>query len=315
MILRESAPVAASVQQDRRDEKNWAYHGGHQWQRGSAGVLPAESSVWEMGFTYNDLDSVRTALEACAGDCAAVFVGGASYPYSNRTVQPTPEFARGVRQLASEYGALLVLDEIRTNFRVGDTIRGHWCGLSEQNDGLGEGSDDVAPDMYCLCKALGNGHPVSALVGNEAARNGAATMTATGTYWVSGAPMAAALATLDVLQADNSAAMHHMQAMGERLCAGIAAQALRHGFSVTLSGPPAMPFVTFDADDGMPARRPLGMEWCTAVAQGGVWLHPFHNWYLSLSHTEEDIDEALEATDAAFAHVASRHTSMRATPS
>jgi glutamate-1-semialdehyde 2,1-aminomutase len=234
-------------------------------------------------------------LDRTDGDCAAIFVGGASYPYSAATEMPTPEFARGLRALADEYGAMLVLDEIRTNFRVGPSVKGHWASLGEAPDGL-----DVAPDMSCLCKAVANGHPLSALVGGERARDGASIITASGTFWLTGGPMAAALATLDVLEADGSAAMSHMQAMGRMLTDGIEEQAARHGVAVTVSGPDAMPFVTFDADDATPAERPRGHVWCAAVAEGGSWVHPHHNWYLSLSHTQSDIAQTLEATEVAF---------------
>jgi hypothetical protein len=66
------------------------------------------------------------------------------YPYSGATEQPTPAFARGVRALADEHGALVVLDEIRTNFRVGSGVApGHWCETAPtSNDHL-----LVAPDM------------------------------------------------------------------------------------------------------------------------------------------------------------------------
>eukprot|EP01050_Picozoa_sp_SAG11_P023923 SAG11_NODE_4951_length_1711_cov_4.104839_1_plen_121_part_00 len=50
-----------------------------------------------MPYTYNDLGSVRGALEAADGDCAAIFVGGASYPYSADVELPTPAFAQGLR--------------------------------------------------------------------------------------------------------------------------------------------------------------------------------------------------------------------------
>ncbi len=239
----------------------------------------------------------------------------------------TPEFARGLRALANEYGALLVLDEIRTNFRVGPSVRGHWASLGEAPDGL-----DVAPDMSCICKAVANGHPLAALVGGARAREGASIITASGTFWLSGGPMSAALATLDVLEADGSAAMAHMQAMGRLLTDGIKEQAARHDVPITVSGPDAMPFVTFDADDATPAERPRGMSkiilmvfafyatclanlsecagsaghvWCAAVAEGGSWVHPHHNWYLCLSHTAENIAHTLEATESAFAKLTS----------
>ena len=73
----------------------------------------------EGGFAYNDLDSVERAVEERGGDVAAIFVGGCSYPYSGDTVEPSAAFARGLRRIADRCGALLVLDEIRTNFRMG----------------------------------------------------------------------------------------------------------------------------------------------------------------------------------------------------
>eukprot|EP01052_Picozoa_sp_SAG31_P025758 SAG31_NODE_2280_length_6025_cov_8.850321_3_plen_205_part_00 len=176
-----------------------------------------------MPYVYNDLESVERGLAQLDGDCAAIFVGGCSYPYSGRTELPTPEFALGLRKLADASGALLVLDEIRTNFRVGTAAApGHWAELAGEGDRSWRPA--VAPDLYCMCKALANGHPLAALIGNERARAGAAKITASGTYWLTGGPMAAALATIDIIEADGSAAMRHMQAMGERLTDGLRAQ-------------------------------------------------------------------------------------------
>eukprot|EP00038_Savillea_parva_P018349 m.23178 g.23178 ORF g.23178 m.23178 type:complete len:479 (+) comp4061_c0_seq1:42-1478(+) len=310
---------------DMTDHKGMAYHGAtSQWLGTKPGVLPAESSAHEVGYIYNDLESVARALESTHGDCAAIFVGGCSYPYGGRTELLTPEFTRGLRQLANDHGALLVLDEIRTNFRVGTgSAPGHWaeiaatvtddhahndygdhpptCTTNHVNEATHSAvAAALAPDMYCMCKALANGHPIAALVGNAHARDGAAAITASGTYWLSAPPMAAALATLDVLAADNHAAMRHMQAMGLRLRRGLEHQAATRGMDVAVTGPDAMPFMTFAVDDAHPSTRPVAHAWCAAAADGGVWLHPLHNWYLTLAHTEADIDATLAATDAAF---------------
>ena len=166
---------------------------------------------YEVGYRYNDLASVERALTEAEGDIAAIFVGGASYPYCGQIEMPTKEFAAGLRTLADAAGAMLVLDEIRTNFRVGKSVRGgHWSELAGPNATDGE-MELLAPDMYCQCKALANGHPIAALLGGEAARDGAAQITASGTYWLSAPPMAAALQTLELLEADNSLAMQQMQ--------------------------------------------------------------------------------------------------------
>ena len=78
--------------------------------------------------------------------------------------------------------------------------------------------------------------------------------------------------------------------------------AARHGISIRQSGPVQMPLVLFD-DDPTGVR---GDAFTSEALRQGVYLHPRHNMFLSLAHTEADIDQALEATELAFAHVAQR---------
>jgi glutamate-1-semialdehyde 2,1-aminomutase len=178
----------------------------------------------------------------------------------------------------------------------------------------------LAPDLHCLCKALANGHPLAALVGSAASRDAAASVTATGTYWLAPAPMAAALATLDALASNDCAALRHTQRVGSELSTGLLDLAQSHDFAVTMSGPAAMTFLTFDADDDDAnagnsghhhgASRPRGEAFCAAWASEGVWAHPHHNWYLSAAHSEKDISFALDAADRAFRAVAAMETTI-----
>jgi glutamate-1-semialdehyde 2,1-aminomutase len=110
--------------------------------------------------------------------------------------------------------------------------------------------------------------------------------------------MAAALATLDVLEAENGP--EHMRAMGQRFRDGIAAQAAKHGVGVRQSGPPQMPTILFD-DDPDYVR---GSRFASEALQRGVYLHPKHNMFLSLAHKPSDIDFALSVTDDVFKIVA-----------
>ena len=64
-----------------------------------------------------------------------------------------------------------------------------------------------------------------------------------------------------------------------------------------------LPLILFDADPGFE----MGSLFAAEALARGVYLHPKHNMFLSLAHTEADIDQALAATDAAFAVVAARH--------
>jgi glutamate-1-semialdehyde 2,1-aminomutase len=94
----------------------------------------------------------------------------------------------------------------------------------------------------------------------------------------------------------------HLERVGTRLRAGIAAQSAHHGVAVRQSGPVQMPLVLFDDD----ADFAKGTLFCAEALARGAYLHPRHNMFLSLAHTDADIDAALAATDAAFAAVAAR---------
>jgi glutamate-1-semialdehyde 2,1-aminomutase len=93
-----------------------------------------------------------------------------------------------------------------------------------------------------------------------------------------------------------------MQAMGQRLRDGLAQQAAAHGLRIRQSGPPQMPLLLFDDDPD----AALGTAFCALALEQGVYLHPKHNMFLSVAHRPEDITQALEATDKAFAVLAAR---------
>jgi glutamate-1-semialdehyde 2,1-aminomutase len=110
--------------------------------------------------------------------------------------------------------------------------------------------------------------------------------------------MAAALACLRELEA--CGAIAHMERVGVQLRRGVEAQAATHRLPIVYSGPPALPFLTF-TDDVQFARSRIFAAVC---AERGVYLAPYHNWFLSAAHSDSDIDRVLEVTDEAFAAVA-----------
>src|SRR5262249_40896432 len=135
-------------------------------------------------------------------------------------------------------GAVLVLDDVRAGFRL------HLGGSGEHFG--------VQPDLTCYCKALGNGYPIAACLGRDALREAASKVFFTGSYWTSPVEMAAALACLDALEATD--AVGRMRDTGTRLRDGLARQAAAHGLEIRQTGPPAIPFLTFVADEGSFAR-------------------------------------------------------------
>jgi glutamate-1-semialdehyde 2,1-aminomutase len=92
---------------------------------------------------------------------------------------------------------------------------------------------------------------------------------------------------------------------GALLRDGLARQARAHGLQITQSGPVQMPFLTFyrDVAEGTLDRANV---FTGEAARHGVWLHPWHNWFLSAAHRDADVTLALERTDEAFAAVRAR---------
>lgn len=260
-----------------------AYHGSDPWSTpGLDGVLPAERANVAY-FDYNDLASVEEAASAHDGDVAAVIVCPLRHDTYRDQELVDPAFARGLRALCDRIGAVLILDEVRAGFRLA-----HGPSWSEFG---------VRPDLSAWSKGIANGFAIASLVGIDELRDAAASIFVTGSFWMSSVSMAASLATLTSLQEEDS--VTHMARLGTRLQSGIAEVAASHGFEVTVSGPPQLPFLTFAGDDDFSVAR----RWAGLCIEAGVYLHPTHNWFLSGGHTDADIDRAIGGIDRAFARL------------
>ena len=261
-----------------------AYHGAAPWCTPAiAGVVP-EDRAHLLHFRFNDLESVTKAVESAADDVAAIVVSPFKHDARHDQELVDPAFARGLRAVCDDTGAALILDDVRCGFRMAHG--GSWEPLG------------VRPDLSAWSKAIANGYPLAAVAGNDRFRSGAQQIYVTGSFWFAAVPMAAAVATIDALGREQSVAS--MERTGQRLRDGLARQAAAHGVRVNQTGPVQMPLMTF-VDD---VNFELAGTWSDVAAQRGAYFHPWHNWFLSGAHTDADIDEALGATDEAFAEVA-----------
>ena len=260
-----------------------AYHGAHAWCTPVAAGVTPEDTANVRTFTYNDLQSVRAVVDGLNDDVAAIIVSPFRHDAFHDQELPVEGFLPGVRRLCDERGIVFILDDVRAGFRL------HLGGSGERFG--------VRPDLACYAKALANGYPLSACLGRESLKAAAERVYFTGSYFTSAVPMAAALACLRELEATGAAA--HMERVGLQLQRGIEAQAARHELGIVYSGPPALPFMTF-RDDPKFARSRI---FAAACAQRGVYLAPYHNWFLSAAHSDADIAQVLEATDDAFGEV------------
>lgn len=266
---------------------NGAYHGALPWCNPDVqGTVPGDRQSFAY-FDYNDLDSVRTAIKGHEDDLAALIISPYRQPPGFDQEAASAEFAVGLRELCDQHGALLIHDEVRTGMRLE-------LGSAWRQFGVG-------PDMSAWGKAIANGYALAALVGKEEVREAAAKVFATGSFWWTGDAMAAGLATLEIMERDDSLAA--MNSWGTSFQQGILAAAEARGVEVEVTGPPTMPYARFVADDD---QRGLADIFTSACGKHGLYLHPRHNWFVSAAMEGRDLDQALTAVEAGVDAVASK---------
>lgn len=257
--------------------------------------IPAGATESVVIAQFNDLDSVRSAIERYGGDLAGIIVEP-----MQRALLPEPGFLQGVRDLAQGCGALLIFDEIVTGFRLA------WGGAQERYG--------VLPDLCTLGKAFAGGFPVAAIAGRRDVfevtrpeRRGKAPFAwLSGTFNGNPVGAAAGLACLEALS--QPGVYPRLQAVGDRLRAALPALAEEAGLDVPVQaigdgpvvqvffGPGALRTYRDVLATDQHRRKQFGVE----LVQRGVLTNPGEKLYLSLAHTDADIDRVLAAARDAF---------------
>ena len=256
----------------------------------------AASDTWVA--RYNDLDDVERCFEESDGSIAAVIVE----PVAGNMgcVPPQLGFLSGLRERCDRAGTLLIFDEVITGFRLGP------AGAA--------GRFGVTPDLIVLGKVLGGGMPLAALGGRAELMSQlapAGPVYQAGTYAAHPLAVAAALATLDVLDADPEV-YARLEEAGKRLARGLEEAAARVRVPLRVQRVGSM-WTAFFASNEMHA-----WEEATAVdakrygvffrgmLRRGVLLPPsqFECAFLSVAHGEREIEQTLEAARAALEEVA-----------
>ena len=261
-----------------------AYHGSQPWSNPRAGGIAPGDQAGQHICEYNDVASLEAAVAGAGKDLAAIFAAPYRHDVFVDQASPAPEYARRARELADETGALLIIDEVRAGFRIARDSS--WAAIG------------VAPDLSCWGKCIANGHPISALLGSDKVRAAATRIYATGSFWFAAAAMAASLKTLELIRETDY--LERILALGDRLRTGLDKLAGKHGFVLRQSGPVQMPQILFDND----ADMRLGYYWSARMVKHGVYVHPWHNMFLSAAMTDANIDFALDAADESFRELA-----------
>ncbi len=258
----------------------------------SAGV-PADFARHTITLPYNDAQAVRDLFAARGAQIAAVIVEPVAGNMG--TVLPAPGFLETLREVTQAHGALLILDEVMTGFRVAR-------GGAQQLYG-------ITPDLTCLGKVVGGGMPLAVYGGRAEIMKRIAPLGPVyqaGT--LSGNPVATAagLATLRLLDAPGLYST--LDATVAELCAGLQAAADEAGVKVTIPRVGGMFTVFFgeapvrDFADAQRCDHARFGRFHRAMLDGGVYLPPsgYEACFVSAKHGRDEIERTLAAARVAF---------------
>ncbi|MGD6737372.1 glutamate-1-semialdehyde 2,1-aminomutase [Photobacterium leiognathi subsp. mandapamensis] len=266
-------------------------------QPSSPGV-PADFAKHTLTATYNNLDSVREAFEANPDQIACIIVEPVAG--NMNCIPPVPGFLEGLRTICDEFGALLILDEVMTGFRV--------------SEGGAQGYYNIKPDLTTLGKIIGGGMPVGAFGGRrEVMEYVAPTGPVYQAGTLSGNPvaMAAGHACLTVLTEEGNE--KRLADITKRLADGFKALADKHGIPLAVNQVGAMFGFFFTDQENVTCYEDVTKcdverfkRFFNLMLERGVYLAPsaYEACFTSLAHNTQIIDATLEAADYAFATLA-----------
>ncbi|MGC0252370.1 aspartate aminotransferase family protein [Pseudactinotalea sp. Z1748] len=242
---------------------------------------------------FNDLGSVEEAFERHAGQIAAIILE--PVPHNVGAVLPTDEFLRGLRELCTKTGTVLIFDEVITGFR-------HAAGGYQELCG-------VTPDLTAYGKAMGNGFPVAGMGGRrdlmEQFSSAGGDVLLAGTYNGNPASMAAAVATMTAINDPEVGFHDHVYRLGERMRFGLAQIMKNHDVPAVVTGIGSV-FVTYFLSGTVSGYRDLLRNNDVAYAEfhrrmidQGFMMYPMtlKRNHITLAHTADQIDQTLAATD------------------
>jgi glutamate-1-semialdehyde 2,1-aminomutase len=252
------------------------------WSKG----LPPQAVTEHRLLPWNNLELLERVVSERHEDIAAIITEPVMC--NNGCIPPKAGFLEGLRDLCDRYGIALIFDEVITGFRLG--MSG------------GQGYFNIKPDLTIFAKAIANGYSLSVLAGQQKWMQPIAEgkVIHAGTMNSSNPTIAAALATIKVLERDN---VHDkLFELGKRLMDGFRAGAKETGLNVLVQGLGPMVHLGFtnktavhDYRDTLSYDKAKGAAFIRGIQEEGIRVIGRGLWYLSAAHTETDVDIAISA--------------------
>lgn len=250
------------------------------WSQG----LPDTSKEDFITLPWNDLALLEKTVKERHQEIAAIITEPVMC--NSGCILPKEGFLQGLRNICDQYGITLIFDEVITGFRLS-------LGGAQKYFG-------ITPDLSVFAKAMGSGYPISAIVGKKEWMTLLETgqVVQAGTMNSSNPTVAAALATITVLQRENP--YQRMFDLGNQLINGLKQAAEKTGHSMLVQGPGPMFTVAFtDLKEVTDYRGTFNFnkvklnEFISKMHDNNIRIIGRGLWYISSVHTQADIDIAI----------------------
>jgi glutamate-1-semialdehyde 2,1-aminomutase len=261
----------------------------------SAGVPRAVASNTVV-LPYNEPEALEKLFAARGEDIAAIIVE--SYPANAGLVLPRPGYLQQLSSITKKYGALLIFDEVMTGFRLGK------AGV--------QGIEGLVPDLSCFGKVIGGGLPVGAFGGRADVMDHLAPLGPVyqaGT--LSGNPLAMAAGLAQLRELEKPSGFARLEELGAHFENGMRGVMEARGIAHRIHRVGSM-FCLFFTDreivnvsDVMKQDLGLFKKFFWGCLEKGIYLapSPYETGFLSLAHTEADLDETLGVFDEVLAKI------------
>lgn len=262
--------------------------------------IPNDFAKHTLTAIYNDIDSVKALFEQYPSDIACIIIEPVAG--NMNCIIPQDNFLQQLKKLCEQYDALLIIDEVMTGFRV--------------SKGGAQGYYGVTPDITTLGKVIGGGMPVGAFGGRKDVMQ---YIAPTGPVYqagtLSGNPIAMSAGLAQLNELDNDSLYDELTNKTKKVAEGLKAAANNHGISLSVNYVGGMFGYFFTEDEKVTSFKQVtecNIEQFKVFYHGmlaeGIYLAPsaFEAGFLSMAHSDNEINATLAAADRVFASMASK---------
>ncbi|UDK96842.1 glutamate-1-semialdehyde 2,1-aminomutase [Lysinibacillus sphaericus] len=288
-------------------EGNYHGHSDHLLVKAGSGIatlglpdcpgVPLEITKNTLSVPYNDIEALYSVFDTFGSEIAAVIVE----PFAGNMagIPADPEFLQAIRLFTTKYGALFILDEVMTGFRI--------------DYHSAQGLYNIQPDLTCLGKIIGGGMPVGAYGGKKEIMNLIApegNIYQAGTLSGNPIAMVAGYTTINKLTSDS---YNYIEELSDRLIQGLKTVARKSNIALMTTKAGTMIGLSFtdnplqNFDDARKIDSEMFRRFYVEMLKQGILLPPsqYESIFLSTAHSIHDIDETIHAADVAFQRMSS----------